>query len=121
MYPTNQVGYKIVIYSTVAMGFIVENNHSPLGCALGLGIVFNDKFLARQQNLHGSVTGCGGQHPVTDPYTLRYRPEKVHVAYRLYIWICAALIQYRYCTDLLYGSITVSYILYTDCIYMSVQ
>ena len=24
------------------MGFIVENNRSPLGCALGLGIVFND-------------------------------------------------------------------------------
>jgi len=30
----------------VAMGFIVENNCSPLGCALGLGIVFNNKSLA---------------------------------------------------------------------------
>ena len=73
-----------------------------------------------QQNIHGSVTGCGRQLPVTDPYTLRYRPGKVHVAYRLYIRICTALIQYRYGTDLLYGSVTdvLSYILYTICIYM---
>ena len=71
-----------------------------------------------QQNIHGSVTGCGRQHPVTDPYTLRYRPGKVHVAYRLYIRICAALIHYKYGTDLLYGSVTdvLSYVLYTNCI-----
>ena len=25
------------------MGFIVESNCSPLGCALGIGIVFDDK------------------------------------------------------------------------------
>ena len=76
-----------------------------------------------QQNIHGSVTECGRQHPVTDPYTLRYRPGKVHVAYRLYIRICAALIQYRYGTDLLYGSVTdvLSYLLYTNCIYMFIQ
>ena len=76
-----------------------------------------------QQNIHRSVTGCGHQHPVTDPYTLRYRPGKVHVAYRLYIRICAALIQYKYGTDLLYGSVTdvLSYVLYTNCIYMSVR
>ena len=76
-----------------------------------------------QQNIHGSVTGCGRQHPVADPYMLRYRPGKVHVAYRLYIRICAALIQYRYGTDLLYGSVTdvLSYVLYTNCIYMSVR
>ena len=37
-----------------------------------------------QQNIHGSVTGCGRQHPVTDPYTVRYRPGKIHVEYRLY-------------------------------------
>ena len=78
---------------------------------------------ATQQNIHGSVTGCGRQHPVTDPYTLLYRPGKVHVAYRLYIRICAALIQYRYGTDLLYGSVTdvLSYLLYTNCIYMFIQ
>ena len=28
------------------MGFIIENNRSPLACALGLGIVFSDKSLA---------------------------------------------------------------------------
>ena len=50
-------------------------------------------YMYTQQNIHRSVTGCGRQHPVTDPYTLCYRPGKVHVAYRLYIQICAALIQ----------------------------
>ena len=76
-----------------------------------------------QQNIHGSVTECGRQHPVTDPYTLRYRPGKVHVAYRLYIRFCAALIQHKYGTDLLHGSVTdvLSYVLYTDCIYVSVR
>ena len=76
-----------------------------------------------QQNIHGSVTGCGRQHPVTDPYTIRYRPGKIHVAYRLYIRICAAVMEYKYGTDMLYGSVTdmLSYILYIDCIYKSVR
>ena len=69
------------------------------------------------------ITECGRQHPVTNPYTLRYRPGKVHVAYRLYIRFCAALIQHKYGTDLLHGSVTdvLSYVLYTDCIYVSVR
>ena len=78
-----------------------------------------------QQNIHGSVTECGRQHPVTDPYTLRYRPGKVHVAYRLYIRICAALIQHRYGTDLLHGSVTgvLSYCIQTvfTCLYGDVK
>ena len=49
-----------------------------------------------QQNIHRSVTGCERQHPVTDLCTGR----KIHVAYRLYIWICAAVIKYKYGTDL---------------------
>ena len=39
------------------------------------------------------------------------------------IRFCAALIQHKYGTDLLHGSVTdvLSYVLYTDCIYVSVR
>ena len=98
------------------------NSHSTIKFEISHYTV-HFKMNCTQQNIHGSVTGCGRQHPVTDPYTLRYRPGKIHVAYRLYIRICAALIQYRYSTDLLYGSVTdvLSYVLYTNCIYMFIQ
>ena len=53
-------------------------------------LIFYEMPYATQQNIHGSVTGCGRQHPVTDLYTLRYRPGKVHVAYGcIYTDLCS--------------------------------